>query len=291
MTSSGLAVESLSVRYGGLVAVDDVSLEAPAGRITGLIGPNGAGKTSIFNACSGLLRPSSGRVLLDGHDVTRLSLPRRTQRGLGRAETRRGAGHRVGGHAAGAGHVWLRCDPMLARPRFDRPRFPATRAIAPARRLLRLQRTKLRRVAARPRGAHRVIPAGQIFVIGDSHIGLSDGSEAPILAWLDRLAALRPRALFLNGDLFHYLIADPKFYTSSVEKVFARFRELRDSGVAIHYVEGNRDFFLHGSFVENGVTDIAMEYAVAAGDKKYLIIHGDMINDRDIPYRDVRRGG
>ncbi|MEA2417118.1 MAG: UDP-2,3-diacylglucosamine hydrolase [Thermoanaerobaculia bacterium] len=130
-----------------------------------------------------------------------------------------------------------------------------------------------------------MIPAGQIFVIGDSHIGLSDGSEAPIVAWLDRLAALHPRALYLNGDLFHYMIADPKFYTSSVEKVFARFRELRDSGVAIHYVEGNRDFFLHGSFVEHGVTDIAMEYAVAAGEKNYLIIHGDMINDRDLPYR------
>ena len=77
-----------------------------------------------------------------------------------------------------------------------------------------------------------MIPSGQIFVIGDSHIGLSDGSEAPILAWLDRFAALQPRALYLNGDLFHYLIADPKFYTSSVENVFARFRDLRDSGIA-----------------------------------------------------------
>jgi ABC-type branched-subunit amino acid transport system ATPase component len=84
MTTAGLAVESLVVRYGGLLAVDEVSLAAPAGRITGLIGPNGAGKTTIFNACSGLLRPTSGRVLLDGHDVTRLSLPRRAQRGLGR---------------------------------------------------------------------------------------------------------------------------------------------------------------------------------------------------------------
>jgi UDP-2,3-diacylglucosamine hydrolase len=130
-----------------------------------------------------------------------------------------------------------------------------------------------------------VIPAGQIFVIGDSHIGLSDGSEAPILAWLDRLAALRPRALYLNGDLFHYLIADPKFYTTSVANVFARFRELRDAGMAIHYVEGNRDFFLHGSFAEKSVTDVALEFAITAGERKYLIVHGDMINDRDLPYR------
>ncbi len=122
-------------------------------------------------------------------------------------------------------------------------------------------------------------------MIGDSHIGLSDGSEQPILAWLDRLSALRPRALYLNGDLFHYLIADPKFYTQSVEKVFTRFREIRDAGMPIHYIEGNRDFFLRGSFAEKAVTDVAMEYAVRAGDRKYLIIHGDMINDRDLPYR------
>jgi UDP-2,3-diacylglucosamine hydrolase len=130
-----------------------------------------------------------------------------------------------------------------------------------------------------------VIAAGQIFVIGDSHIGLSEGSEKSIIGWLDRFATLRPRALYLNGDLFHYLIAHPKFYTSSVDKVFARFRELRDSGIGIHYVEGNRDFFLKGSFAEDAVTDVALEYAVAAGDKKFLIVHGDMINDRDWPYR------
>lgn len=130
-----------------------------------------------------------------------------------------------------------------------------------------------------------MIPPGRIFVIGDSHVGLSDGSEAAILSWLDRLAALQPRALYLNGDLFHYLIAHPKFFATSVANVFARFRELRDAGMFIHYVEGNRDFFLRGSFAEESVTDVAMEYAVEAGDRKYLIVHGDMINDRDLPYR------
>lgn len=130
-----------------------------------------------------------------------------------------------------------------------------------------------------------MIPAGQIFVIGDSHIGLAEGSEKPILAWLDRFVTLQPRALYLNGDLFHYLIADPKFYTPSVEKVFARFRQLRDGGVAVHYIEGNRDFFLEGSFAEKAVTDVALEYAVEAGPRKYLIVHGDLINDHDYPYR------
>jgi UDP-2,3-diacylglucosamine pyrophosphatase LpxH len=130
-----------------------------------------------------------------------------------------------------------------------------------------------------------MIRAGQIFVIGDSHIGLAEGSEVPILTWLDRFEQLQPRALYLNGDLFHYLIAHPKFYTPSVERVFAGFRELRDRGVAVHYVEGNRDFFLKGSFAEASVTDTALEYVVRAGQRKYLIVHGDLINDRDYAYR------
>ncbi|HEY3240520.1 MAG TPA: ABC transporter ATP-binding protein [Acidimicrobiia bacterium] len=81
---NGLVVSDLVVRFGGLVAVDGVNLHAPPGRVTGLIGPNGAGKTTTFNACSGLLRPTEGRVHLDGEDVTSASPPARAQRGLGR---------------------------------------------------------------------------------------------------------------------------------------------------------------------------------------------------------------
>ena len=80
----GLAVRDLSVRFGGVHAVDSVSLKAPCGSITGLIGPNGAGKTTTFNACSALVRPTSGRITLHDLDVTRESPPRRARRGLGR---------------------------------------------------------------------------------------------------------------------------------------------------------------------------------------------------------------
>lgn len=80
----GLEVTSLVVRYGGATAVSGVTLDASMGRITGLVGPNGAGKTSIFNACSGLVRPASGRVMLHGIDVTRNTPSRRARRGLGR---------------------------------------------------------------------------------------------------------------------------------------------------------------------------------------------------------------
>ncbi len=79
-----LEVRGLQIRYGGRVAVDGVDLLVPRGQVTGLIGPNGAGKTSTFNACSGLLSPAQGQVLLDGEDVTGLPPAARARRGLGR---------------------------------------------------------------------------------------------------------------------------------------------------------------------------------------------------------------
>jgi ABC-type branched-subunit amino acid transport system ATPase component len=84
VSKAGLTVRDLSVRFGGVHAVNNVSLNAPTGRITGLIGPNGAGKTTTFNACSALTRPSSGQILLHDLDVTGEGPPRRARRGLGR---------------------------------------------------------------------------------------------------------------------------------------------------------------------------------------------------------------
>ena len=81
-----LSVAGVTVRFGGVVALSDVSLKAPAGAITGLIGPNGAGKTTLFNVCSGLLEPASGQVLLDGTlNISRMSVPRRASLGVGRS--------------------------------------------------------------------------------------------------------------------------------------------------------------------------------------------------------------
>jgi ABC-type branched-subunit amino acid transport system ATPase component len=78
-----LAISSLTVRFGGLVAVDDVSLSAPGSTITGLIGPNGAGKTTIFNACTGMVA-AHGRIALGGFELSALSPPARARAGLGR---------------------------------------------------------------------------------------------------------------------------------------------------------------------------------------------------------------
>jgi branched-chain amino acid transport system ATP-binding protein len=79
-----LEVRDVTVRFGGNVALDQVSLSAEPGCVTGLIGPNGAGKTTLFNVITGLLGPNSGRVELDGSDVTNLNPTKRARRGLAR---------------------------------------------------------------------------------------------------------------------------------------------------------------------------------------------------------------
>ncbi|MFD4183681.1 ATP-binding cassette domain-containing protein, partial [Rhodococcus sp. NPDC058514] len=77
-----LQTQGLTVRFGGLVALDDVTFEIRRGEILGLIGPNGAGKTTCFNAITGVYKPSAGRVMFDGkplaktkrNEITRLGI-------------------------------------------------------------------------------------------------------------------------------------------------------------------------------------------------------------------------
>ena len=83
-TNCVLRADSVTVRFGGLTAVDNVSLEVAAGAVAALIGPNGAGKTTTFNALTGLNAPSEGEVFLRDRDVTALPTHQRAQYGLAR---------------------------------------------------------------------------------------------------------------------------------------------------------------------------------------------------------------
>ncbi len=84
MTRRLLSVEDLAITFGGLAALSGVSFDVCEGEIYALIGPNGAGKTTVFNVLTGLYRPTSGRVRLDGEDLLRLSPHGIARRGVGR---------------------------------------------------------------------------------------------------------------------------------------------------------------------------------------------------------------
>jgi branched-chain amino acid transport system ATP-binding protein len=84
MVEPHLVATGITVRFGGLVAVNDVTVEADRGEIVGIIGPNGAGKTTLFGAISGVTRTERGRVQLGGRDITGWPSHRRARGGLGR---------------------------------------------------------------------------------------------------------------------------------------------------------------------------------------------------------------
>lgn len=79
-----LSVDSVTLRFGGIVALDDVSLYVPEGLVVGIIGPNGAGKTSLLNCLNGVYKPQNGSMFFKGEDVTGLRPWDLAMRGIGR---------------------------------------------------------------------------------------------------------------------------------------------------------------------------------------------------------------
>ncbi|MBA3303253.1 MAG: ATP-binding cassette domain-containing protein [Actinomycetota bacterium] len=79
-----LHVQDVSVRFGGLNALSRVDLDVDGGHVTGLMGPNGAGKTTLFNVISGIQEPTTGKVVLGDHDISRWKTHRRARRGIAR---------------------------------------------------------------------------------------------------------------------------------------------------------------------------------------------------------------
>ncbi|TET83528.1 MAG: ABC transporter ATP-binding protein [Desulfobacteraceae bacterium] len=79
-----LKLENITKTFGGLVAVNDVSLEIEHGELIAIVGPNGAGKTTLFNVISGVYRPDKGKIIFEGRDITRMAAYKRAPLGLGR---------------------------------------------------------------------------------------------------------------------------------------------------------------------------------------------------------------
>jgi len=122
-----------------------------------------------------------------------------------------------------------------------------------------------------------------IAVLADSHLGQTPDGLDEFLRALERIRGAR--ALYLLGDAFQYLIGDAKFASPTLDRFLAAVRVLRAAGVPVFYVEGNRDFYLRGSYLEREFDSIGPEAAFSAGGSRFLLVHGDGLNSRDWPYR------
>jgi len=122
-------------------------------------------------------------------------------------------------------------------------------------------------------------------VFADCHAGRLPGDEEPFLAALEAAQNRGARAITLLGDIFHFFIAHPKFETAAIRRFLDAARRLKEAGVAVTYVEGNRDFFLRGSYAESAFRSVCDEETFEAGGRRFLATHGDLLNERDRSYR------
>jgi UDP-2,3-diacylglucosamine hydrolase len=124
-----------------------------------------------------------------------------------------------------------------------------------------------------------------VAIIADAHLSGPGGPAGPLVEQLAALPAQGCRRLVLMGDLFQAWVGFESFETDDVRALVAALRDLRRQGVAVEYVEGNRDFFLAGSRYADAFDRVALETAFEVAGVRYLAVHGDGLNDRDRKYR------
>lgn len=128
-----------------------------------------------------------------------------------------------------------------------------------------------------------------VAVVADAHLGGPGGPAGLLVEQLEALPGQECERLVLLGDLFQAWIGFERFETEDVRRILAVLRRLRADGLPIHYVEGNRDFFLDRSPYADAFTTLGTEYAFTAGDVRYLAVHGDGLDERDRQYHLWRR--
>ncbi len=121
-------------------------------------------------------------------------------------------------------------------------------------------------------------------IIADSHLGGPGGDGDQFIEQIRALPGQGCKHLILLGDIFHVWVGSRKFETPEVRKVVPELRRLREQGVRVDYVEGNRDFFLIGSPYADAFDQIALEVSFEIDGRRHLCVHGDGLNDRDRQY-------
>ncbi|MFV2072571.1 MAG: hypothetical protein ACC742_07960 [Thermoanaerobaculales bacterium] len=123
------------------------------------------------------------------------------------------------------------------------------------------------------------------LIIADSHVGQRAGDVAEMSNLVARGAAGGVGEIIYLGDGFQYLIGMSKFWTSGLTEVMVGWRAARSRGVRIGVVEGNRDFFLDEKDLDGELDWSGRSYEFTAGSRRYRLVHGDLVNRRDLQYR------
>ena len=123
-----------------------------------------------------------------------------------------------------------------------------------------------------------------VALITDAHLGGAGGPADEMVEQLRVLPGQGCERLILMGDIFHVWIGDRRFETEAIRRVFEALRALCRQGMRIDCIEGNRDFFLARSPYAEAFTSIGTEVSLESPSGRYLIVHGDGLNDRDRQY-------
>jgi UDP-2,3-diacylglucosamine hydrolase len=128
-----------------------------------------------------------------------------------------------------------------------------------------------------------------VALIADAHLGGPGGPPEPLLHQLDQLAAGGCERLVFMGDLFHVWVGDRRYESPEVTRLLPELHALRERGLRVDYVEGNRDFFLDDSSYADAFESVGREIAFVVDGARYLAVHGDGLNRRDWRYLFWRR--
>jgi branched-chain amino acid transport system ATP-binding protein len=197
-----LDVRQVSVSFGGLQALSEVSIDVQVGHVTGLIGPNGAGKTTLFNVVTGLLGPNSGRVELDGRDITRRKPHQRARLGIGRTFQRL----ETFGSLTARENVLVAAE-MRRGWSHDRKRSPGVIADEILERV-GLQAVAEARVDRLPTGTARLVELGRalatqprVLLLDEPSAGLNESETATLGTLLREVAGSGLAVLLVEHDM------------------------------------------------------------------------------------------
>jgi branched-chain amino acid transport system ATP-binding protein len=205
-------------RFGGLTAVDDVSVATQPGSVTALIGPNGAGKTTLFQCLTGAERPDTGRVLLDGRDITHLTPDARARLGIGRTFQRLavfttmtvadnlGVGAENRTHAAAPARIGGLLLGILGFPIVDTELHQ--RRVDEVLALLHLEEVREMAAGALPTGTLRLVELGralchdpQVLLLDEPASGLDSAETGNLQSVLRSVAATGVAIVLVEHDV------------------------------------------------------------------------------------------